>query len=864
MGWFLVPERTEPCADHGEQADGIPTCATVYALDATDEDDHVGVHAALELEDDLPEVGGRVVIEGDLDLTGPEVVLYGYRVSPVQVAGKVTYERRTNTIECPGPGVLESAQLGLGDAAELESLAAAINGRRIELLIWDGGWAIPGLAAWKRGWEERAAAKARDRAAAEQRKRLREWQQSDGFINPYNFVPLPQGSGPEREAPRSHEVLDEGVLSGRIEFTLTALTPLAISGPGEPHDRHQPVQPHVIDGAVAIPGSSLAGTVRAFHEALTGSCLRILDPTYVPVHREPAVSHLHDGWRMAIVEEADSTVRLCDPVRVGENDYAAVWVEARWLGTAVGSLESGDPYNFPAADGDLEIPTRRDRPELRTAASTRAPKRRRAGGAKVGEQGALKSGEWTTMVTKRLKSPVTVAGQHPYHLPFARVSDDVVTLPLEVLADYRSVSEGSEDPVTRSKGHLPTLEIQGNKGRVGSRQEKSSALPVGTVVWVDTKEQRDGSRTVTRISRASIWRRRGDYPVRDRVDGYGPCTDPNDLCPSCRLFGMVRERERKATRTGIHEAFRGRVRFGWAMFDGEPEAILTSAEQIGPLGQPRPSSGQFYLDTDPVANGKRARSQTDRPLRDWGSSMDSKDRKRRIRGRKRYWAVATDGARNVGAHNDNEELRVWQKLVKTDSLARGWVTFEGLSRAELGALLASLDPNLLSGVQQAEALSSPDVWGEGDKHPFVHQIGKAKAKGLGAVKVDIEKSRFWSSHRYDHQAPAADVNGAESNEVVEEVPIGSLVSEFAGSVPAQVTDTWPALLAMAQFGRFPTESVKYPPDDRPGANFRFDFWQKSSGGYLSNTEDNMGKGLVVLPDAAAPDPRIRRPWLRRD
>ena len=468
------------------------------------------------------------------------------------------------------------------------------------------------------------------------------------------------------------------------------------------------------------------------------------------------------------------------------------------------------------------------------------------------------------MVTKRLARQVTLEGFssdghhfHPYHLPFAKVTAEVVAIGADALDDYRQVAEGSEDPTSERKNQMPTLAVREDAARraatIGQRQPKVGDLPRGTVVWVDTRGSGDHLE-ITRISRASIWRRRGEFPVRDRIDRFGPCTDPNALCPSCRMFGMVHEREQKRTRTGIHEAFRGRVRFGWVEFDGTPEDRLTSAQQIGPLGQPRPSSGQFYLEGSPASGGKRAHLQSDRPLRDWGAAADQ-PKPRRVRGRKRYWTVAADRARDVGVHNDNAELRIYQRLVKATSVAHGWITFEGVTSAEFGSLLAALDPNLLGDIEQTWQPDAPSVMADRSGHPYVHQIGKAKSKGLGAVKVDVTEIRTWTASRYG--AEPHDLNGSAGPDVPD---VKAVVKEFVASVPDVVKATWPALLAMAQYDRFPADVVTFPPDDRPGTKFKFDFWQKSSGRYLS-PRSTVREGLVLLPDAAAPDPRIQRPWL---
>nr|WP_297995368.1 glycerate kinase [uncultured Actinomyces sp.] len=71
------------------------------------------------------------------------------------------------------------------------------------------------------------------------------------------------------------------------------------------------------------------------HETLTGSCLRVVDTDYTPVHREPMTAFKPKQDRLAVVEEVNSAgrvtkVRVCDRV---------VWVDVK-------NLENlGKPYS---------------------------------------------------------------------------------------------------------------------------------------------------------------------------------------------------------------------------------------------------------------------------------------------------------------------------------------------------------------------------------------------------------------------------------------------------------------------------------------------------------------------------------------
>jgi hypothetical protein len=95
---------------------------------------------------------------------------------------------------------------------------------------------------------------------------------------PYDFVPLPDGV-PVKEKPAGHDRFKRGLLSGAITGELIALTPVHVaSGNIEMtgHDRVPLVKAHFrTNGQIAIPGSSLKGTVRSILEAITYSCVRV-------------------------------------------------------------------------------------------------------------------------------------------------------------------------------------------------------------------------------------------------------------------------------------------------------------------------------------------------------------------------------------------------------------------------------------------------------------------------------------------------------------------------------------------------------------------------------------------------------------
>ncbi len=167
------------------------------------------------------------------------------------------------------------------------------------------------------------------------------------FVNPYTFVP--NVALPARRSPAGHAALGEGRFSGVLNVTVMARTPLLIGGFSTEGADVKDL-PRRRDGTVMIPGSGLMGAVRSLHEALTGSCLRIVDTGRVPVHRHPVNTSQTRDLVLAVVDEVDGdgrarSVRLCgDWVKIPKALLAGA-------GGSDGDLpQTGDQLNFEPGD----------------------------------------------------------------------------------------------------------------------------------------------------------------------------------------------------------------------------------------------------------------------------------------------------------------------------------------------------------------------------------------------------------------------------------------------------------------------------------------------------------------------------------
>src|SRR5262249_21121747 len=133
----------------------------------------------------------------------------------------------------------------------------------------------------------------------------------------YTFVPFPAAFA-SRRGPHGHRGNPE-LWSGAIAIAITikAQTPVLVRGTCGANDTTLPHRPGP-DGTnqQIIPGSSLHGTVRALHETLTGSCLRVFDQSFSPVYRDAAADT--QSLRLALVDDTDpegrpTSFQLCHP-----------------------------------------------------------------------------------------------------------------------------------------------------------------------------------------------------------------------------------------------------------------------------------------------------------------------------------------------------------------------------------------------------------------------------------------------------------------------------------------------------------------------------------------------------------------------
>lgn len=710
----------------------------------------------------------------------------------------------------------------------MAAIDALVNDRKTRLtcspkapstLIWlnEGG-----REQWRRGKAER---KTKD----EQRKQARREQtaaeaiknhhdQGDHFINPYTFVPLPDQI--DRSEPSGHDALKPGAVSGWFTWQLTFKTPLVY-----------PVEdlPTTKDDSIIYPGSALRGALRNLHESLTGSCLRILDDEYLPVHREP----MSAGTRklcLAIVEDVDPVTG--DVRRIRHTDDL-VWVDEAIFPEEIkkSGLYSGRKIGLKKSEAKKSV---NNRMEIRQNQS--------------GE--TITDGEEWVLHLSSMTSERDKLDNH-YFIAAGHLSDEYEELDPGVWEEFQRLCAGSQDltgeketgnkddPNTSfyqpGSSNWPGVEVRKQKRPVGRRRIVDGRLAVGDTVWVERTKR------TKHLKMATIWRYPGKHPVSERMNkDFKPCHHPEHLCPSCAVFGSVDTRtldEKKkdaSGRSSVEQAgYASHVRVGWAYSTTKPSR---KGVDIAPLRSPKPSSGGFYLMYSDKS-GPASTKDYHIPHAHWGSESD-KPEPRMIRGRKYYWhGQADDEAGPTRQIRRGSQANDGQATVATEGLVlETKVSFDNLTRKQLGWLLAAADPNaFFNAIDDSHATQQNEYW--------IH-LGRGKPLGYGSTKPEVIDLHVQTAQtRYSTTEDAS-------------LTVTDLIDVIRSSIPDELSDVHNALkrVLAAHPDNVHADRIWYPTVENfknvDTSNFdkSFEWFSKHSGGRPPKGDEYSGK-LVYLPDS---------------
>jgi hypothetical protein len=179
-------------------------------------------------------------------------------------------------------------------------------------------------------------------------------------------------------------------------------------------------------------------------------------------------------------------------------------------------------------------------------------------------------------------------------------------------------------------------------------------------------------------------------------------------------------------------------------------------------------------------------------------------------------------------------MLVQRQLAPAGTVLEAVLTFDNLSEAELGGLLATLDPGQVLPTEGRSVRL---------------RLGGGKPLGLGSCRATVTGLQVWSGRsRYGGGEPVT----AEP---------ARYVAAFAAQVPAAVSATWPALTAVLAEDSVDPARVWYPPgafwsqqrEDPKGFDEPFAFFVGTSGMYLAEAA---ARPLQPLPEPTEPSQSI--------
>lgn len=510
------------------------------------------------------------------------------------------------------------------------------------------------------------------------------------FVNPYNFVRL--SSGPVARASTD----EGGRLCGRISCTLRTRTPLGMPDAGskqadskqadsKQEDSKQEGSPEFWPffranygergEQLAIPGSEIRGVIRSAFEALDNACLSVNNDNTLssrhPIARKPGL----------LVFENNTWVL-----------YAAFCGPTKQIGC---SATKGVPLHtclktFLCKEGCDSI----------TAYRKLLLKK-----GKLSKEKALRV--WPTLlgdglqlfVFEKQKNPLVVSGLE------------------EAVAAY-------EENLSIYEKNNPDNEMFYEDVRP---KRDGSYTPL---FYEEVEEVSKGGSKLVYLSPAQISRSVYHNTVSDLLGDHARCTDPDQACEGCRLFGLV----------GPAGARASKLRFTDAVITHEHDAVITHERTIErrilkELASPKPSAVEFYTKRprhpcqalvwtyDYMVTGYDPKSGS--PKRTLLVKNDSIE----LRGRKFYLHCCKGDDEILSSCSQESKVldeKAAKRTIETELLRSGSkfrfdVYFEDITREQLDKLVWTLciGENSLDGTQ-------------------MHKIGCGKPLGLGSVKVRVD------------------------------------------------------------------------------------------------------------------------------
>lgn len=467
---------------------------------------------------------------------------------------------------------------------------------------------------------------------------------------PYNFVSLGSSEVIEKERNKKYEKSQR--YSGKLECTLTNLTPIFTSGNKKEDSEvkgHLKEEFLYEDGKYVIPASTLKGELRNIIEVITTSCIKNVGDERLEKREAASSDSIFGLIKRKPTNETSGLIIEADRIKINRDNVLAKLKE----------------FSFQDKKGKIN----------------------------------LKEGFYKIKVNSKIRNYVFKDKNSP------KIDD---------LKTYNECCNGNEDAVLWISSNIygkkyekillpkkngktfqfSKLDYEDLNYLINQRNEREEKAGNNKFYLKEIEENepvifREENGKIN-LTFSEIPRLRFKLSPYDLIpESFRACSNKDRLCFACRLFGTTGNDNVKDTETKIN-ALAGRVFFSDLLSDNIEEKDFFNIV-LKPLGEPHPSLATFYLKK---------------------GSYD--DRTATIRGRKFYWhhKEKISAGENYKIYEKSiiserkEKFNSTISALKPGNKFNFEISFKNLTDEELGVLIYALEleDNLLHKVGKAKAL----------------------------------------------------------------------------------------------------------------------------------------------------------------
>lgn len=511
------------------------------------------------------------------------------------------------------------------------------------------------------------------------------------FINPYNFIPLPQ------KKKVAYKELDQH--TGVITYQITTKTPLFIpntsndnaflreDGNKDEKERHKnydffsyhELKPNVDHSEdpqePVIPGSEIRGEIRSIYETLTDSCMGVFNDKLYPKRKN------RDAFHPGLLRrEAVS----------GKVQY---------------QLYHADGYQYSDAFGNNEL---KEYPEgslvfFKSAKENIVTEELKKLAEDVDRNKSLSRDAKGYLV----KGGVLKSNHYVFRSPKLNAKAEAI-LDEQAIKDLKEVLQFYQSQMTENEAGCQEYQEQLEKFLEGNGEEY---FPVRYFFVKNEKKQSEKQTELRCLSPAVITKELVDRHLEKMFKKFSTCEVYRNCCPACDLFGM--------TGKDHNEAIGSKVRFSDAAVQERLSDVKDYYDPIitrETMAEPRFTNPEFYLEQPEGAETW----EYDHYVKDQKLYMYTEDHPLKLRGRKYYvHQPDVEFPKNV----EPTHLNITIRPVTRNVIFEGKVYFEKASKKQIDQLIW-----ILNGGSLKERKNGNQLW---------YKLGGGKPLGFGSVELKV-------------------------------------------------------------------------------------------------------------------------------